>query len=140
MTATSIEKELIELETRYWNAMKDGDARAAADLSGDPCVVAGASGVAALDRTTLTKMMSAGTWKLTSFALSSPVVRLVDHDVAVVAYKVHEELTVDGKRVSLDAADMSTWVRRGGQWLCVAHSEALLGDSFGRDRVAPARG
>jgi hypothetical protein len=37
-------------------------------------------------------------------------------DVALVVYNIHGELTVDGKPVSLDAADSSTWVldqRRG---------------------------
>lgn len=36
--------------------------------------------------------------------------------------------------VSLDAADSFTWVRRDGRWLCAAHSEALSGNAFGRDR------
>jgi len=47
---------------------------------------------------------------------------------------VHEELTVEGKPVTLDAADSSTWVRRDGHWLCAAHTETLSGDPYGRDR------
>jgi len=65
-------------------------------------------------------------------------VRLLRDDVAVVAYKVHEELTVEGKRVTLDAADASTWIRRDGRWACSLHAEAVVGDPFGRDR-RPAR-
>jgi hypothetical protein len=53
--------------------------------------------------------------------------------LAIVAYQVHEELTVDGKPVTLDAADSSTWVRRNGRWLCALHTEAIAGDPFGRD-------
>jgi hypothetical protein len=53
---------------------------------------------------------------------------------AAVAYQVHEELTVDGKPVTLDAADSSTWVRRDRRWLCALHTEAIAGDPFGRDR------
>jgi hypothetical protein len=49
---------------------------------------------------------------------------------------VHEDLIVDGKPVSLDAADSSTWVKRDGQWKCAMHTEAILGDPFGRDRTA----
>jgi hypothetical protein len=64
----------------------------------------------------------------------SAQVRLLQDDVAVVAYEVHEELTVDGKPVTLDAADSSTWVRRNGRWLCALHTEAIAGDPFGRDR------
>jgi hypothetical protein len=61
-------------------------------------------------------------------------VRLLRDDVAIVAYQVYEELTVDGKPVTLDAADSSTWVRRNGRWLCALHTEAIAGDPFGRDR------
>jgi hypothetical protein len=84
-------------------------------------------------------MMGAGTWKLNAFTLSNPVVRFVTDEVAVVAYKVHEDVTTGGKPVSLDAADTSTWVKRGAAWLCVAHTESLAGDPFGRDRVASER-
>ena len=55
-------------------------------------------------------------------------------DPAVVAYTVREELTVDGQPVGFDAADTSTWVRRGDRWVCAAHTESLRGDPFGRDR------
>jgi hypothetical protein len=45
-------------------------------------------------------------------------------------------MTVDGKPLSLDAADTSTWVKKDGEWLCAAHTEAITGDPFGRDRTA----
>ena len=50
------------------------------------------------------------------------------------AYQVHEELTVEGKPLTLDAADASTWVRRDGTWRCALHTESIAGDPFGRDR------
>lgn len=61
-------------------------------------------------------------------------VLLLRDDVAVVAYRVREELTVDGKPVTLEAADSSTRVRRNGCWVCSLHTEAITGDPFGRDR------
>jgi uncharacterized protein DUF4440 len=61
-------------------------------------------------------------------------VRSLGDGVAIVAYQVHEELTVDGKPVTLDAADASVWVRRDGRWLCAMHTESIAGDPFGRDR------
>ena len=66
-------------------------------------------------------------------------VRLLGDDVAVLACNVHEELTVDGKPVTLDAADASTWVRRNDRWVCALHTESLKGDPFGRDRRATAQ-
>lgn len=59
-------------------------------------------------------------------------------DTAVLAYEVHGELTVDGALVTIDAADSSVWVRRGGRWLCALHTESIAGDPFGRDRAVAA--
>jgi hypothetical protein len=135
METKPIEKELLDLERRYWQALKDGNFEAAAKLTDDPAIVAGAQGVAQLDRKSIVAMMQTDAYKLNSFELSDDVkVNKIADDVAVIAYKVHEELTVDGKPVTLDAADSSTWVRRNGQWLCALHTESITGDPFGRDR------
>jgi hypothetical protein len=71
--------------------------------------------------------------------VSDPQVRLLRDDVAILAYKVHEDLTVESKAVTLDAADASTWVRRNEGWICALHTESILGDPFGRDRPASNR-
>lgn len=132
--AAATEKELLALERQYWQSLKDGDAEQSARMSDDPCIVTGASGVGRIDRPSLEKMLATATWKLTGFEISSPVTKFLTDDVAVIAYKVHEELLVDGKSVKLDAADTSTWIRRNGRWVCAVHTEALVGDPFGRDR------
>ena len=62
--------------------------------------------------------------------------RLLRDDVAILAYRVHEELTVEGKPVTVEAADSSTWVHRDGRWVCAMHTESIAGDPFGRDRRA----
>ncbi|HEY2410418.1 MAG TPA: nuclear transport factor 2 family protein [Polyangiaceae bacterium] len=136
MASDSITEELWQLEHDYWQAIKDKDAQAASELSDEPCLVAGAQGVGSLDRQTLMTMMDSASYQLQSFELNdNAFVRMLGDDVAILAYKVHEELLVDGKKVSLDAADSSTWVRRDGQWRCALHTEALAGDPFGRDRM-----
>lgn len=129
------EKEVIEVERRYWQALEDKDIDTVLRMTDDPCIVTGAQGVAEIDHETYAHMMQSAPWTIDAFVLGDDVhARMLGEDVAVVAYKVHEELTVEGKPVTLDAADSSTWVRRGGRWLCVAHSEALAGDAYGRDR------
>lgn len=135
MATTTIEAELLDLENRYWQAIKDQDVDAAMSLTDDPCIVTGAQGIGLIDRKTLAAMMKATAYTLNRFVLKDGAqVRLLRDDVAIVAYQVHEELTVDGKPVTLDAADSSTWVRRDGRWLCALHTEAIAGDPFGRDR------
>ena len=104
-------------------------------LTDDPCIVAGAQGIGLLDRKALGALVKAPAYTLNRFELKDGAqVRLLQEDVAIVAYQVHEELTVNGKPVTLDAADSSTWVRRNGRWLCALHTEAIAGDPFGRAR------
>jgi uncharacterized protein (TIGR02246 family) len=137
MAARHDEQELIELEKRYWQAIKDRDAEAAARLSDDPCIVTGPQGVGRIDRKTLGAMVKSPSWALREFDVRDVQVRMLRSDVAIVAYRVHEELTVDGKPVTIDAADSSTWVRRDGRWVCAMHTESIAGDPFGRDRRPP---
>lgn len=140
MTDGPIEAKLIDHEKQYWQAIKDRDVPAAMRLTDDPCIVTGAQGVARITRTAFAGMLQAGGWTLHEFTLSDVQLRLLGDDVAIIAYKVKELLTVDGKSLTVEAADSSTWVRREGQWMCALHTEALLGDPFGRDkRPAPLR-
>jgi len=133
--ASTIESELLGLEKQFWQALKDRDVETAERLTDFPCVVSGAQGVATIYRQEFAGMMTSPSYSLDRFELEDDAkVRLVGDDVAVMAYKVHEELTVEGKPVTLDAAESSTWIRRGGRWLCAQHSESIVGDPFGRDR------
>jgi ketosteroid isomerase-like protein len=137
MGTRTIEAELLDLEKRFWQAIKDKDVDAAMRLTDETCIVTGAQGVGSIDRKTMAGMMNAAQYTLHHFEIKEGAqVRLVRDDVAIVAYQVHEELTVDGKPVTLDAADASMWVRRDGRWLCALHTEAIAGDPFGRDRQA----
>jgi uncharacterized protein (TIGR02246 family) len=135
MAGKHLEKELLDLETQYWTAIKEKDVEAAMRLTDEECIVTGAQGVGKINRQAMAQMVTNAPYVLHDFELKGDVqVRQIGDDVAILAYKVHEELTVDGKPVKLDAADASTWVRRDGRWLCALHTEAIAGDPFGRDR------
>jgi ketosteroid isomerase-like protein len=131
---TPFEKELIGREQAFWQALKDDDVDAAVRLTHDPCIVTGAQGISRLDRATFAKMMRGANYKLEEFDLDSFEVEKLSDDVAIIGYKVREKMTVDGKPLTLEAADTSTWVKKDGEWLCAMHTEALAGDPFGRDR------
>lgn len=136
MTHT-IEHELLTLENKYWQAIKDKNMEAALDLTADPCIVAGASGIGKIDKEAFREMMKNAKYTLNDFKIKDDVkVQQLTDDVAVLAYEVHEDLTVEGKSVVLDAAETSTWVRQNGRWICAIHTESIAGDSFGRDKVA----
>lgn len=129
-----VEKDLLDLENRYWRAIKEKDVDAALRLTEFPCLVAGSKGIGLIDQESFTKMMKDAKYTLHDFRVKSAELRPLNDHVVSLAYEVHEDLTVDGKKVSLDAVDSSVWVRRDGRWLCAMHTETVKGDPFGRDR------
>jgi hypothetical protein len=137
MATQNVEQQLLDLERQYWQAIKDKDVDAALRLSDDPCLITGAQGVGSIDKKSMAAMMKASSYTLHEFEWTGdPQVRLLGDDVAILAYNIRERLTVEGQPVVLEAAESSTWVRRAGRWVCALHTEAVVGDPFGRDRRA----
>lgn len=126
------ERELVALENKYWDAIKKRDAATATSMSDDPCVVVGAQGVGQVTRETLSKMLKGASWKLEDYSLEDVHTRHLGDDVVAMAYKVKEDLVVDGQKINLEAYDASVWVRRDGHWVCALHTESPAGDPFGR--------
>jgi uncharacterized protein (TIGR02246 family) len=140
-TSTDIRaRQVMDVERRFWNAMKDKDADTARDLTDDSCIIVGAQGVAAIDRNAMARMTTEATWELHQFSFDEKTsqVRFLSDDVAIVAYAVDERVTVDGTTLPVLANDSSVWVRRDGAWRCALHTESLRGDPFGRDKAPRA--
>lgn len=139
MVTSTIEAELLALEHRYWQAIQDRDVETALSLTEFPCLVAGSSGTASVSPEQYRQMMQGAKYTLHQFEIKDGAqVRLLTDDVALVAYQVREEMTVEGKPLTLNAADASVWVRRNGEWKCALHTESIAGDGFGRDRKGQA--
>ena len=134
MANTTLKNELVDLENQYWQAIKEKDVDAAMRLTDDECIVTGAQGVGRINRQALGDMLKNAPYTLHAFEVKDAQVVPLSDDVAIVAYQVHEELTVEGKPVKLDAAEASTWVKRDDGWRCALHTESITGDPFGRDR------
>ena len=136
------EQELVEVERRFWNAMKEKDASTASGLTDDQCIVVGAQGVSTIDAMTMGKMTTEGKWELEQYSFDDKArqIRFLTDDIAIVAYPVKERVIVDGVTLPIEANDSSVWVRRDGQWRCALHTESLAGDPFGRDKVARTTG
>jgi hypothetical protein len=126
----------MQLETRFWDAMKTGDTGAAGRMTADGCLIVGASGASVVDPRSIAAMLKSAPYEIRSYRIdpSTMSVRRLSDDMVVTAYGVHEDLVVEGKDVSLDAFDSSVWQRRDGRWTCVLHTESIAGDPFGRDR------
>jgi ketosteroid isomerase-like protein len=137
----SNEAQIMELEKEYWQALKDKDVDTCERLTDFPCLLAGPHGVHRIPKEKFRGIMESGIYTLDEFKLKDSEVRMLTDDVAIHAYTVHEELTVDGEPVSMDAAQSSTWIRRpsaNGEWVCALHTESIFGDSFGRDKKKAA--
>jgi uncharacterized protein (TIGR02246 family) len=130
------ERELIETEQRFWDAMQKKDGKAAAELTDDGSIIVGAQGVSKIDRKMMEKMTAEGKWELKQFSFNEKTrqVRFINDDVAIVAYTVSERIVFEGKPLHFEAHDSSVWVRRDGEWRCALHTETPAGDPLGRDK------
>jgi hypothetical protein len=127
MENKAVANELMGLEKKYWQAMESHDLATAISLTDFPCIVAGPQGAQLVDQEQFTKMFEShkGASMKVSFR-SEPSVRLINDDIAVIAYQVHSDMNMGGKEQSLDAVDTSTWIRRNGKWACAHHTETPL--------------
>jgi hypothetical protein len=138
--ARADEQEIIELETKFWQSIVDKDTSASVKMLDERSVVTGAQGVMTMTHDDYRRMAEQGseTCDVRSFELEDVQVSFPTDDVAVIAYKVTENMDVEGKPITLEAANATTWVRKDGNWLAALHTESLLGDPFGRDRAKAA--
>lgn len=116
--------------------MQDHDAPTAEKLTDDTCIVVGPQGIGTVERASMGKMVaSPAAWQIREFELDKDgyEAREIAPGVVVTAYRVDERLDVEGEERRLAAYDTSVSVKRGDDWVCAMHTEALAGDPFGRD-------
>jgi hypothetical protein len=107
MSVVTTEKELLGLDGAFWEALTRKDANAATRVTDFPCIMTGPQGVASLDEQTFANIMKSEQYSIEHVDFGDDAkVRLLGDDVAI-AYNVREQLTVDGKPVTLHAADSS---------------------------------
>jgi len=121
--------EIVALETSYWDAMKNKDGAGTAKLSGSTSLVTGSNGVSSIAKSKMGKMTEEGDWTLESYSFDDVHVVTPTPDVAIIAYRVTQNVTMKGKSQELKAADSSTWVRGADGWECHGHSETFLKDA-----------
>ena len=128
-------ENILDLEKKFWTAMRDNDVQTMTDLTDDECILVGPQGISRFRNTDFEKMNEQATYKLRNFEIDDGCeVTILNDETAVIAYKVKEDLDVDGESLTLEASESSTWVRRGDKWVCSLHAESIVGDPFGRDK------
>jgi hypothetical protein len=132
------EKTIIDLEKRFWQTIVDKDHEASITMIDTKSIVTGSQGLVQLTHDDYRRMAKQDQkWQLTAFELEDIKVVFPTDDIAIIAYKVIEEMNVDGTAMAFKAADATTWVRKDGKWVAVLHTESILGaDPFRRYKKA----
>jgi hypothetical protein len=133
----AIDQELLALEKQYWEAIQKRDGATATRLSDARCLVVGPQGIGKLDREALAGMVENPPHELKRWRIEDDVhVSSIADGVALIAYKVNEEMIVDGKPTTVEAFDSSVWVLRDGGWVCAAHTETIANEKGARRRLS----
>jgi len=123
---TANKQQIIDLEKRFWQAMKDDDIPTAQSLLADDSLVTGPTGAMRISPKKFAQLSRESRFKIDKFRMSDVEVVFPSDDVAVIAYKIHETGSVKGKPMDLDAVDSTTWVRDGKDWKCALHTETIF--------------
>ena len=123
------DNKLIELETRFWQSMVDQDTDAALAVLHEPAVMVSPHGTLQFDHDGYRKMAEQGSMIVTGFKLSDVQVVQPNDDTAILTYRVKQNLLKRGEAgagAEEEMVDSSTWIRAGGRWQCVMHTETPL--------------
>jgi ketosteroid isomerase-like protein len=120
------EDEIVALERSYWNALCKKDGATTARLSAEQALVTGKQGLMAVSRQAMKTMTEEGKWTLNSYQFDDVKFLSPAPDVAILAYAVTQNVTMNGNTLNQRAANSSTWIRGPEGWQCCAHSESFL--------------
>lgn len=127
-------KEVIALETRFWQSMVDGDTDTALSLLDEPALMVSSHGSMQFDHAGYRKMAEHGDQVITAFELSDMKAVFPTADTAVLTYRVKQAIAArDEPRQPTEQqmTDSSVWTRKNGSWRCVMHTETPFGNGWG---------
>jgi uncharacterized protein (TIGR02246 family) len=117
-------QDIEQLEQAFWKSLVDRDADAATAMLAPQALMVSSHGTMRFDPAQYATMLKDPKHGLLEYTLSDMDVLFPTEDVAIATYRAHQAMQVDGKRVEQDVVDSSTWVKVGGAWKCVAHTES----------------
>jgi hypothetical protein len=122
-------KTLVDLETKFWQSMVDNDTDSAVDMLTEPALMVSSHGTMKFDHAGYRHMAENGSMVLTSFEFADMQVMFPDDTTAILAYRVKQGMASRGKEnesTEQEMYDTSTWIRSGGAWHCVMHTETPM--------------
>lgn len=122
-----MEKEILELEKKYWQAMEDHDFETVKKLTRFPCIVAGKTGVKSVDEVSFKNMFESGAnAKIKVLNFSNIESQTVSKKSAVIAYQIELGTAYNEQNSSMKCACTSTWTKEDDEWVCAMHTESEL--------------
>ncbi len=124
---------LVDLETKFWQSMVDQDTDTAVALLTEPATMVSAHGAFQFDHATYRKMADQGDMVVTAFKLSDMEVAFPTEEVAILTYRVKQNVAPrsNGKKAAAkdngteqEMLDSSTWIHTDGRWQCAMHTES----------------
>ena len=122
----SADKQLVELEKKFWQSMVDQDTDAALAVLHEPALMVSPHGAMKFDHSGYRKMAEHGSMIVKGFELSDVQVVLPNDDTAILTYRVKQKLAQRGTsdETEEEMNDSSTWIKTGDGWKCVMHTES----------------
>jgi ketosteroid isomerase-like protein len=117
-------REIERLEHAFWKSLVERDADTATGLLAPQALMVSSHGAMRFDPAQYAKMLADPKHGLLDYSLSDMAVLFPSEDTAIATYKARQTMQMDGKQLDQDVVDSSTWVKLGGAWKCVAHTES----------------
>jgi hypothetical protein len=119
------DKEIVNLETRFWQSLVDQDVDTALGLLSANALMVSSHGAMKFDHAGYRKMAEQGSMIVTSFELADMQVMFPNPATAILTYRVKQGVKSRGKGETKieEMNDSSTWVKEGASWKCVMHTE-----------------
>jgi hypothetical protein len=119
------QKTLIDLEKKFWQSMVNQDTDTALAMLSEPSLMVSSQGAMKFDHAAYRQMAEHGNMVITSFELSDVEVVFPNDATAIVTYRVKQGVAPRGESRATQQVmnDSSTWVKNGGGWQCVMHTE-----------------
>lgn len=122
-----MEKQILDLEKKYWDGMANHDFETVKHLTYFPCIVASKEGVKSIDEPTFKALFDRGKGvKMSINAIKEAVTQVFSNSYAVIGYVIDIETNHDGKSSTGSCYCTSTWILENGEWKCIMHSEGDL--------------
>ena len=116
--------EIEALERRFWNSMMDRKPDVAIAMLHEPAMLVSGHGPLRFDHAQYRRMAKDDRYRIVDYTIRDLDVLSPTPDTAVATYRVHLVAESENDRREEDYADSSTWVKVGGEWQCVLHTES----------------